>query len=111
MGQLSASLTFNRLKIEIRTCFWNQKKKTKILTYGAKKVSSLQIKSKNLTVETGTKFTAALFYVTDSNSHNLLTGECVIELYLICLHRTTSDKRDKCATLQEVSVCGERKKK
>ena len=71
----------------------------------------MQIKSKNLTVETGTKFTAALFYVTDSNSHNLLTRECVIELYLICLHRTTSDKCDKCATLQEVSVAKEKKVK
>ena len=89
--------------------FLKPKKETKILTYGAKKVSSLQIKSKNLTVETGTKFTAALFYVTDSNSHNLLTGECAIELYLICLHHTTSDKRDDSAKLQEMYVANEKK--
>ena len=70
--------------------------KTKILTYGAKNVSSLPMKGKGkLTVETGTKITTALFYVINSNSHNLLTGACAIELDLICLPRTISDKRDK----------------
>ena len=47
-------------------------------------------------------------YVIDSNSHNLLTGACAIELDLICLPRTTSDKRDKRAKLQEVSVVKEK---
>ena len=58
--------------------------KSKILTSGAKNVSSLQMKGTcQLTVETGTKIITALFYVIDSNSHNLLTGACAIELDLI----------------------------
>ena len=61
-----------------------------------------------LTVETGTKITEALFYVIDSNSQNLLTGACAIELYLICLPRTIFDKRDKRTKLQEVSVVKEK---
>ena len=61
-----------------------------------------------LTVETGTKITEALFYVIDSNSQNLLTGACAIELYLICLPRTIFDKRDKRTKLQEVFVVKEK---
>ena len=61
-----------------------------------------------LTVEAGTKITTTLFYVIDSNSHNLLTGTCAIELDLICLPRTTSDKRDERTKLQEVSVVKEK---
>ena len=57
-----------------------------------------------LTVETGTKITTALFYVTDSNSHNLLTGACAIELDFIFLPRITSNKRDERTKLREVSV-------
>ena len=45
-----------------------------------------------------------MFYVTDSSSHNVLTGERAIELHLICLHHTTSNKHDECAKLQEESV-------
>ena len=79
-------------------------KKPKILTYGAKKTFIIA----NKLSKTGTKFTTAFFYVTDSNSHNLLTGECAIELYLICLHHTTSDKRDDSAKLQEMYVANEK---
>ena len=61
--------------------------------------------TRQLTVETGTKITTALFYVIDSNSHNLLTGACAIELDLICLPLTISDKRTK---LQEASVVKEK---
>ena len=83
--------------------------KTKTLTYGAKNVSSLQMKGTcQLTFETGTKITAALFYVIDSNSHKLLTGACAIELDLISLHCTISGKRDKRTKLQEVSVVKEK---
>ena len=60
-----------------------------------------------LNVDTGTKITTALFYVIDSNSHSLLTRACAIELDLICLPRTISDKCDKCTKLQEVSVVEE----
>ena len=42
-----------------------------------------------------------MFYVTDSSSHNVLTGERAIELHLICLRHTTSNKRDERAKLQE----------
>ena len=79
--------------------------KSKILTSGAKNISSLQMKGTcQLTVETGTKIITALFYVIDSNSHNLLTGACAIELDLIFLPRTISDKRDKPTKLHELSV-------
>ena len=83
--------------------------KTKILTHGARNDSSLQMKDTcQLTVETGKKITAALFYVIDSNSHNLLTGACAFELDLTCLLRTTSEKRDERTKLQEVSVVKEK---
>ena len=83
--------------------------KTKILTYGAKNVSSFQIKGTcQLTVETGTNITIALFYVIDSNSHNLVTGARATDLDLICLPRTTSGKRDKRTKLQEVFVVKEK---
>ena len=66
--------TFNWIKKKNRNLFLKQTK-TKILTYGAKNVSSLQMKCTcQLTLETGTKITTALLYVIDSNSHNLLTG-------------------------------------
>ena len=69
----------------------------------------MQIKGTcQLTVETGIKTTTALFYAIDSNSHNLLTGACAIELNLTCLPRTISDKRDKRTQLQEVSVVREK---
>ena len=61
-----------------------------------------------LTVETGTKIAAALFYVIDSNSNNLLTGACTIELDWICLPCTISDKRNKRSKLQEASVVKEK---
>ena len=61
-----------------------------------------------LTVETGTKITIALFYIIDSNSHNLLTGAHATELDLICLPRTTSDKRDQRTKLQKVFVVKEK---
>ena len=100
--------TFNRIKKKNRNLFLKPTK-AKILTYGAKNVSSLQKKGTcQLTVETGTKITAALLYVIDSNSHNLLTRACAIELYLICLPCTISDKRDKRTKLQEVSVVKEK---
>ena len=100
--------TFNRIKKKNRNLFLKPTK-TKILTYGAKNVSSLQMKGTcQLTVETGTKINTALFYVTDSNSHNLLNGACTFELDLICLPRTTSDKRDERTKLQEVSVVKEK---
>ena len=70
-----------------------------------KKRSSLQINCRKL-VQSSLKL---FFYVTDSNSHNLLTGECAIELYLICLHHKTSDKRDDSAKLQEMYVANEKK--
>ena len=62
--------------------------KTRILTYGAKNVFSLQMKGTcQLTVETGAKITAALFYVIDSNSHTPLPGACAIELGSVCSER------------------------
>ena len=77
--------TFNRIKKKNRNLFLKQTK-TKILSYDAKNVSSLQMKGTYyLTVKTGSKITTALFYVTDSSSHNLLTGVCATELDLICL--------------------------
>ena len=71
--------------------------KTKILIYGAKSVSSLQIKGAacQLTVETCTKITTTLFYIIDSNSHHLLIKACATELDLICLHHATSEKREE----------------
>ena len=66
--------TFNQIKKKNRNLFLKPTK-TQILTHGAKNVFSLQMKDTcQLTVETGTKITKALFHVTDSNSHNLLTG-------------------------------------
>ena len=100
--------TFNQIKKKNRNLFLKSAK-TKTLTYGAKNVSSLQMKGTcQLTFETGTKITAALFYVIDSNSHKLLTGACAIELDLISLHCTISGKRDKRTKLQEVSVVKEK---
>ena len=61
-----------------------------------------------LTVETGKKISTDLFYVTHSISHNLLTGACATEPYLICLPRTISDKDDKRTKLQEVSLVKEK---
>ena len=59
--------TFNRIKKKNRNLFLKPTK-TRILTYGAKNVSSLQMKGTcQLTVKTGTKITTALFYVIDSN--------------------------------------------
>ena len=100
--------TFYQIKKKNRNLFLTLTK-TKILTYGAKNVSLLQMKGTcQLNVDTGTKITTALFYVTDSNSHNFLTGACAIELDLICLPRTISNKRGKCTKLQEVSVVEEK---
>ena len=71
--------------------------KSKILIYGAKSVSSLQIKGAacQLTVETCTKITTTLFYIIDSNSHYLLIKACAIELDSICLHHARSEKREE----------------
>ena len=100
--------TFNRIQKKNRNLFLTPTK-TKILTHGAKKVSSLQMKGTcQFTVETGTKITTALFYVIDSNSLKHLIGAGAIELDLICLPRTTSDKRDERTKLQEVSVVKEK---
>ena len=53
--------TFNRIKKKNRNLFLKPTK-TKILTYGAKNVSSLQMKGTcQLTVKTGTKITTAFF--------------------------------------------------
>ena len=72
--------TFNRVKYKKQNLFLKPTK-TKILKYGAKNISPLQMKGTcQLTVETATKITTALFYVIDSNSYNLLTGTCAIEL-------------------------------
>ena len=61
-----------------------------------------------LTVDIGTKITTALFYAIDSNSHNLLTGACAIELDLICLLHAISEKCGKRTKLHEVSVVKEK---
>ena len=61
-----------------------------------------------LTVDIGTKITTALFYAIDSNSHNLLTGTCAIELDLICLLHAISEKCGKRTKLHEVSVVKEK---
>ena len=98
--------TFNRIKKKNWKLFL---KPTKTKTYGAKTVPSLQIKSTpQLVVETGTNITRALLYVTDLISHSLFTGACAIELDLIYLPCTISDKRDKHTKLQEVSVVKEK---
>ena len=53
--------TFNRIKKKNRNLFLKPTR-TKILTYGAKNVSSLQMKGTcQLTVKTGTKITTAFF--------------------------------------------------
>ena len=99
--------TFSQIKKKNRNLFLKPTK-TKILRYSAKNVSSLQMKDTcQLTVKTGAKITTALFYVIDSNSHYLLTGACAIELDLICLPRTTSEKCDERTKLQEVFVLKE----
>lgn len=68
--------------------------KSKILIYGAKSVSSLQIKGAACQL-TGTKITTTLFYIIDSNSHYLLIKACAIELDSICLHHARSEKREE----------------
>ena len=80
--------TFNRIKKKNRNLFLKPTKCQKCLFFANERHMSINCRNRY-------KAVVALFYVIDSNSHNLLTGVCAIELDLICLPRTISDKRDK----------------